>query len=469
MIPILFVYLLKVTVSLGMVYLFYRLILQNLTFYNWNRYYLLGFTALSFFIPLINVSALWEGSSETTLPAMIQYIPPVEAVASTSFTFPVVESSTFNVWDWLLLILLSGSGILLMKTIVQFFSFIRIKKAACLISDQGIKIYQVDANMLPFSFGRSIFINQALHQEKDLPEIIRHELVHVQQNHTVDIIWIELVCILNWYNPFAWLLRQQLRQNLEFIADNQVLLSGIDKKHYQYLLLQVTGRTPFRLANQFNFSTLKKRIVMMNKMPSNRPELAKFLFLLPVVGILLFSFRSGHRPDGRADNLGLPLVNENGVNIYDQGSPNKQIEPKTLVNWEPDGKNNMVAMFLDGSRETYDLTTEEGKQKMRKAQLFVGDAYTPENTERQWSEEFKTFMNRNPQIAKLKWRYDREQIEKQLRDKGFFYPADRLYLTLNSGAEEVYMIENQEDLTKAESKLGKLPMLPPPSPTLKLE
>ena len=104
-------------------------------------------------------------------------------------------------------------------------------------------------------------------------------------------IWAEVLCILNWYNPFAWLIKKVIRQNLEFIADQKVLQNGLDKKQYQYLLLKVAGGASFRITNQFNFSFLKKRIAMMNKMKSAKFHLIKFLFVLPLIAVMLLSFR----------------------------------------------------------------------------------------------------------------------------------------------------------------------------------
>jgi hypothetical protein len=108
----------------------------------------------------------------------------------------------------------------------------------------------------------------------------------------VDILFAELLCIVNWYNPFVWLMRYSIRQNLEFAADRKVLGSGVDKKGYQYHLLKVVGDPGYRLANNFNFSSLKKRIIMMNKIKSARLHLVKFLFILPLLGVLLVAFRS---------------------------------------------------------------------------------------------------------------------------------------------------------------------------------
>jgi hypothetical protein len=141
-----------------------------------------------------------------------------------------------------------------------------------------------------------------LQDEAELKEIIRHEFVHVKQRHTHDIIWSELLCILNWYNPFVWLIRKAIRQNLEFIADNKVLEQGFDKKKYQYLLLKVTGNNHFSIANQFNLSSLKKRIAMMNKMKSARAQLIKFLFIVPLVAVMLLAFRNEGNKNNSQNN-----------------------------------------------------------------------------------------------------------------------------------------------------------------------
>jgi hypothetical protein len=101
--------------------------------------------------------------------------------------------------------------------------------------------------------------------------------------------------MLNWYNPFAWLIRKSIRRNLEFIADNNVLETGIDKKQYQYLLLKVNGIASYGMANNFNFSSLKKRIIMMNKTKSSAIHLLKFLFILPFVAVLIVAFRGEHK------------------------------------------------------------------------------------------------------------------------------------------------------------------------------
>jgi hypothetical protein len=130
----------------------------------------------------------------------------------------------------------------------------------------------------------------------------------------VDVVFAELLCIVNWYNPFVWLMRYSIRQNLEFVADQKVLGSGVDRKGYQYHLLKVVGDPAYRLANNFNFSSLKKRIIMMNKIKSARVHLVKFLFVLPLLGVLLVAFRNRYEKavEAKPRHLG---VNEEVVTM----------------------------------------------------------------------------------------------------------------------------------------------------------
>ena len=280
--PFFILYLLKLSVSLAVVFLFYQFVLRKLTFYNWNRWYLMGYTLLSFIIPFIDITpALQENELNNT--SMIQWVPVLykQSTGGTVVSF----------WNILSLVVIAGMLVMLTRLLVQLFSFRRMMKKAKLISDDAINLYQVDESIIPFSFGNAVFFNVNLHTTEELEKIIRHEFVHVKQRHSIDILFSEILCLLNWYNPFAWMIRAAIRQNLEFVADNQVLENGINKKQYQYLLLKVIGNNQFSIAQKFNFSSLKKRIAMMNKLKSAKLHLLRFLFLLPVLAAILVSFR----------------------------------------------------------------------------------------------------------------------------------------------------------------------------------
>lgn len=282
-------YIFKVSVSLAVVYIFYHIALRRLTFYNWNRWYLLAYTFISFLVPFIDVSLLLDqkGIEKDNIVYLIPSFKNIRTALPEN-GLSVIDTG----WGIITLIILIGIACMIFRLIVQLIAYKKITSKGRLITDNGIRIYEVDRIIIPFSFGRSVFINPQLHSENELAEIVRHEFVHVRQMHTIDILWGEFLCIVNWFNPFVWLIRKAIRQNLEFIADNKVLQEGIDKKEYQYLLLKVTGNNHYSIANQFNFSSLKKRIAMMNKMRSAKMHLLKFLFILPLIAVMLLVFRT---------------------------------------------------------------------------------------------------------------------------------------------------------------------------------
>jgi hypothetical protein len=297
--PFLALYLVKLSISLGLTWLFYQMFLRRLTFYDWNRWYLLGYSLLSFLIPLIDLHAMIDNDILTE-PAVLRYIPVIGNYAPFAQHMPAPgQHATMGLSAWALcfIFLALGSSFFIVRLLIRWLSLRKVRRRAILISEAAgkVRIYQVDSPIVPFSFGNAVYVNQRLHTEKEWEEIILHEFVHIRQRHTFDILVSELLCALNWFNPFAWLIRFSIRQNLEFIADRKVLENGVDRKNYQYHLLKVIGQPRYRLANNFNFSSLKKRIAMMNKIQSARLHLIKFLFMLPLLATLLVAFRGQYQ------------------------------------------------------------------------------------------------------------------------------------------------------------------------------
>jgi len=360
---ILLQYFLKLSVSLAVIYLFYYFILRRLTFYHHNRWYLSGYSLLCFFIALININPVLE-KNQLLDNEIVKAFPTVNDLTADPGD-PVVSANSqgWSLWHWMVLIFLLGFLLLVVRLVLQYISFCRIKNKAELLTDGPLKLYQVNKTIIPFSFGKSIFINQSQHEEQELKEIIHHEFVHVKQKHTIDIIWSELLCALNWFNPFAWLLRKAIRQNLEFIADNNVLESGMDKKQYQYLLLKVIGISQFSIANQFNFSSLKKRIAMMNKIKTARVQLIKSLFVLPVIAMLLLAFRSQmnntvtarHETNNALDTLPKNVWIDNKVAISLHRSDKMDDEHRAFFTRHPEIE--LLHWKKDGSLQIY-LTKE---------------------------------------------------------------------------------------------------------------
>jgi beta-lactamase regulating signal transducer with metallopeptidase domain len=366
--PFLFIYILKLSVSLAVVFLFYHFALRKLTFYNWNRWYLLGYSLLSFYIPFIDISKVLQ-QNDWTQNSLVQWVPVINKSVEINTATPSYSIST---WSIISLLIISGMFIMLFRLLVQFISFLRMMKKAQFISGEGMKLYQVDKNIIPFSFGNSIFINRHLHTEDELQEIICHEFIHVKQKHSLDIIWGEILCIVNWYNPFAWLLKKSIRQNLEFIADNKVVETGVSKKEYQYLLLKVTGNNQYSIATQFNFSSLKKRIAMMNKLKSAKLNLLRFLFILPLLAVILLSFRKrlsdtlkGKRSPARITSVSNTDTIPNIKNFNDKGYY-IEIRKNKL-------KDNPLVIIKDkDEKEVKRLTIDEWNSRMKYYENLYG-------------------------------------------------------------------------------------------------
>jgi hypothetical protein len=364
--PVLFVYIFKLSVSLAVVYLFYHFILRKLTFYIWNRWYLLGYSLLSFFIAFFNITPLFQNGLLGSNKAM-QLVPVIDFDSgenSAGKTAAAISQGHWNNWDWCLFIVIMGAAVLSVRLIIQYFSFLNIRNKAQLLSESDTRVYHVDADIIPFSFGNSIFINKQLHSLEELQEIVRHEFVHVKQKHSIDILWSELLCILSWYNPFSWLLKRSVRQNLEFIADGKVLESGMNRKEYQYLLLKVIGNNHFSIASKFNFSSLKKRIAMMNKMKTARVHVFRFLFILPLIAVLLIAFRKKERPENSAwSQKNAPKVitfSPAHIAYASDTTPKtkadkKQVNDRSSDRFEITDKK-AVIYLRNGKKEEYDLT-----------------------------------------------------------------------------------------------------------------
>lgn len=336
--PDLIDYLLKVSIALALVYLFYQLVLRRLTFYNWNRWYLVGYSIMSFLIPFMNITGfLFRHELDE---AQIVRIVPVYNIQLKEAGFE------WNQWTVAMALLIAGMLLMGIRMLLQLLSLRRMQTKAVLLNEGDIKLFHVEEQIMPFSFNNGIYINSKLHTEVELQEIIRHEFVHVKQKHSIDILLAEVLCTLLWFHPAAWLIRKAIRQNLEFIADEKVLQDGVDKKQYQYLLLKVVGNNHYSIAPNFNFSSLKNRIVMMNQIKSARVQIIRFLFVLPLLAVLLLAFREVRQKESRNSFQQQNAITADTVPVNDIAS----------VNVNKNGDEAIISIILkDGTTDTYNL------------------------------------------------------------------------------------------------------------------
>lgn len=278
-----FVYILKSAICLALFYLGYRLLLSRDTFLRFNRFALLSGFGLAALLPLARVGV--EGVSPLG-PALEEWgriAAPVEPAATAS---PAVSCYSIGLAIYLMGVLFFIARFL--WGVVSLIRLIRAGRRERLADGSWLVLHRLP--LAPFSWLRYIFL-----AEKDLlskPELIlAHEQAHIRMRHTWDLLFTELFLWLQWFNPAAWLLRQELQAVHEFEADAAVLGMGYDSKEYKLLLIEkAVGSSRYTLANSFNHSSLINRITMMQKRKSNPWARMKYAFVLPVAATAMAAF-----------------------------------------------------------------------------------------------------------------------------------------------------------------------------------
>ena len=253
------------------------------TFFSWRRATLIGMYFVAMLVPGMDFSA-WLSNSEGMTSIANEYATVVLPTVSTSS-----KGGGALLWELVVLIVYGVvTCVLLLRFLWQLFSIILLKNNSQTAYIHDTEVYVLTDDEGPFSFFDWIFINPERHKSDEIEEIMMHELTHCQQLHSIDIIFSELFCIIFWFNPFVWLLKREVRLNLEYLADNSVLANGKDNKEYQYHLLGLTYRKNVAtITNNFNVLPIKKRIKMMNKKETKGILKAKYMLYIPLVAMLL--------------------------------------------------------------------------------------------------------------------------------------------------------------------------------------
>jgi hypothetical protein len=284
--PQFFIILLKINLVLVLFAAAYYLILRRLTFYTINRVFLVFGIVFSSVYPFINLTDFFHRQQQIN-QEVVAFVPKLNQQVN------ALVPANFITIHWQLLSILFYVGVALMavRLIVQFVSLYRMHKKSepGAVANYPVRILKEPVS--PFSFWQTVYINPSLHQENELQTILAHEQIHVKQWHSLDIILAELSVVFYWFNPGVWLMKKAVKENLEFITDQKILNKGIDKKTYQYSLLDVGNLTPaVAIVNNFNLSDLKKRIKMMNLKRSSRLTLSRYLLVTPVLLLTTLAF-----------------------------------------------------------------------------------------------------------------------------------------------------------------------------------
>ncbi|WP_244201563.1 M56 family metallopeptidase [Flavobacterium cutihirudinis] len=260
--------------STGLVILFfcaYHFLLRKETFFNSNRWFLLIGLITSAVLPLaVYTKIIW------VTPAPIRNLN-MNQIASiqNSQTEKIFEINWFIIATTIYFI---GFLVLMIKLAMDFYSLHSILRGKKIQQQADFKFIDTTENIAPFSYFEYIVYNSSMYTDSELKNIIEHEKVHSDQNHTVDVLVSRFFCLIFWFNPVIWLYKKAITQNLEFIADKEAAEKIADKKAYQYTLLKITTHEScVAITNHFYQSLIKKRIVMLNK---NQSKKKKFLEIL---------------------------------------------------------------------------------------------------------------------------------------------------------------------------------------------
>lgn len=323
-------YLFHVSILVAACYLFYVVFLQKETYFQINRFVLIGCILVAFSLPFLEIPQEWslrdapilkvENTilAQEDMPTIFkseQNESPIfknknrgksdakstddifekEAISATTISteLPKKAASKLTLWQVLKYGYLIGVAIFAFNFLLQLVLLIFKMLTKPSIKDGYIRIVEVEKDKAPFSFLNSIFLNPEKYEWETYNQILEHEKIHIREGHTWDILLAELLVIVQWFNPFAWWYRRAVENNLEYLTDQKMLAKGTNAESYQMNLLKVSvPHLPLSLTTNYNTSFLKKRIFMMNQQKSSASSSWKYFFLFPLLGLSVTMFNS---------------------------------------------------------------------------------------------------------------------------------------------------------------------------------
>jgi len=286
----LFIYLAKASGLLAVFYLAYHFLVRKETFFDGNRWFLLAGLFTSALLPLFFIKKIvWVERPKISMEDLVAYTQ--HTVSNTK------EIQAVEAFDWMQLIWISYSLIalvLVMKIVLNLYSLYRMLRQQQMFKREGYTLVDLDDNISPFSFFNYIVYNSDFYTDDELQSIILHEQVHSKEHHSADILIAKLFCVVFWFNPFVWLYKKAIAQNLEYIADQKAIQQLDDRQAYQKALLKVVShQNCLSITNHFYQSLIKKRIVMLNTNQSHKRNTWKYAVILPALlgFVLLFQIK----------------------------------------------------------------------------------------------------------------------------------------------------------------------------------
>ena len=287
-------YLLKVIICSGILYGYYFLALRNKAFHRWNRFYILAAIVISLLIPIIKINIFQNGEDKGTVVQMLQTISYGDEAVIEYSRNSGFQLTTQDLTEGAYLLI---SAVFLFIFFLSLYKIVRLKKKYPETKIEDISFINTDVKGTPFSFLKSIFWNNKIDlHSKQGQQIFNHEIAHIKEKHSYDKIFMNIVLIFFWINPFFWLMRKELYMIHEFIADKEALEDSDINAFAEMILQTVYPGQNFSFANNFFYSPIKRRILMLAKNKNPKVNYISRLLVLPLAVIVLFAFTFRVKP-----------------------------------------------------------------------------------------------------------------------------------------------------------------------------
>ncbi|MDP1811682.1 MAG: M56 family metallopeptidase [Sediminibacterium sp.] len=517
-------YFLQVILCSGLMMGYYWLVLRNKRFHQYNRFYLLAIALLSWVVPLVKIK--WGRQMMSSDPRMMRFL---SVVADNNSQIEENLTRKGFQWSWDAaagFMYVTIAGILLLGMLRAFFRLYQLLKTNSCKSVGEVYLIITRAKGTPFSFFRYIFWNEEIDIRSEAgKQILQHELTHVRQKHSFDKIFIQVVLIAGWFNPFFWLIRKEMDMIHEFIADRKAVNEGDTASLAQMLLTAAYPQQQFALSNPFFFSPIKRRLKMLTNHTNPRFSYIRRLIVLPLLAIVVVLFAFRNKEINTTGTVSVSSVVEHVVeqskNLlidYDKDTSitadknSTTIKADTLKIIEKGEQNILTNVTISPTNTLFDksLMIVDGKKVASNTlelldpnQIATVDVLKGESAVALYGEEGKNgvvvirtkIKNSFPASIKIS-RKQPGQVDtnhiitvasiigygaKDIAGKKDFLKRNpsvkevywwahtslKMQVELKNGSEETYDLSKPASKKKAEVKYGKLPVAPPPPPLAK--
>ena len=353
-------YLLKVLICSGILFLYYQLALKNKVFHQWNRFYLLAAVMLSVSLPLLQFTVDHTAQAESKT---VDFILFMQSADQSLEQFTIASSPSISSEQWTLLAYTCFCMILLVSFLLSIVKIIKLVKTHSVQVFDDIKFINTNEPDAPFSFLRYIFWNDdiALASETG-KQIFHHELIHVREKHTHDKLFMQIILVLFWCNPFFWLMRRELKFIHEFIADKKAIGPHGTEAFAAMIVKAVYPKQYHSITNQFFQTSIKRRLYMLKKIQNPKVAYISRIVALPLIAITIFAFTvrtNNTASNTSADTNTRPLIS---ADINDTIPKHKKQVTAVDVRKDKEKKiSELTITYEDGSVET--LTEQEATKR----------------------------------------------------------------------------------------------------------